>query len=126
MSPDEQAHFRLLKLLETNPDLTQRELAEQTGLSLGRTNFLLHAFLEKGWIKVGNFRKSDKKLNKIAYMLTRSGIGHRVQLTQAYLERKKAEYLALQLEIEALERESSSTDKEVRNEPPRRQRSDKT
>ena len=107
MTPDQEAHFRVLKVIEANPDITQRELAGQLGLSLGKTNFLINALLEKGAIKMENFRRSDTKLKKIAYLLTPSGIAERVQLTQAYLERKRHEYENLRAEIEALERDSA-------------------
>lgn len=106
MTPQEQAHFRILKALEKNPDLTQRELAEEVGLSLGRTNYLVNALIEKGAIKIGNFRRAGDKLNKIAYLLTPAGIRERIRMTQGYLDRKKAEYEALKAEIEALEQES--------------------
>ena len=106
MTPQEQAHFRILKVLEKNPDLTQRQLADEVGLSVGRTNYLVNALIEKGAIKIGNFRRAGDKLNKIAYLLTPSGIRERFRLTQGYLVRKKAEYEALKAEIEALEKES--------------------
>ena len=105
MTPVEQANFRILQALERNPDLTQRELAEQLGLSLGRTNFLVNALMEKGAIKMENFRRSDTKLKKIAYILTPAGISERIRLTQDYLARKKAEYESLKAEIERLERD---------------------
>lgn len=106
MTSEEEAHFRVLKAIEANPDVTQRELAEALGLSLGKTNFLVNALLEKGAIKMENFRRSDTKLKKIAYMLTPSGISERLRLTQDYLERKRMEYETLKAEIDALERES--------------------
>jgi EPS-associated MarR family transcriptional regulator len=106
VTSEEEAHFRVLKAIEANPDVTQRELAEALGLSLGKTNFLVNALLEKGAIKMENFRRSDTKLKKIAYMLTPSGISERLRLTQGYLERKRMEYETLKEEIDALERES--------------------
>ena len=106
MTPRQQAHFRILKALEREPDLTQRELADQLGISLGRTNYLINAMVEKGQIKIGNFRRSDQRLNKVAYVLTPSGIRERLRLAQGYLARKKVEYEALKVEIETLERES--------------------
>ena len=109
MTPEEQAHFRVLKAIEDNPDITQRELAEQLGLSLGRTNFLINALLEKGAIKMENFRRSDTKLKKIAYLLTPIGIAERLRLTQGYLQRKRHEYENLRAEIEALESETLNT-----------------
>ncbi len=106
MTPEEEAHFRVLKAIEDNPDITQRELAERLGLSLGKANFLINALLEKGAIKMENFRRSDTKLKKIAYLLTPTGIAERLRLTQGYLARKRNEYENLRTEIEALERES--------------------
>lgn len=117
MTPEEQAHLRILKAFEQNPELTQRELAHELGLSLGRTNFLVNALMEKGAIKMESFRRSDTKLKKIAYLLTPAGIGERVRLTQAYLVRKKAEYTALKTEIEALERESAGAQAQAGRNP---------
>ena len=109
MTPEEQAHFRVLKAIERNPDITQRELAEQLGISLGKTNFLINALLDKGAIKMENFRRSDTKLKKIAYLLTPSGISERLRLTQGYLAAKRAEYQNLKAEIKALEQEALNT-----------------
>lgn len=111
MTPEEQAHFRVLQAIERNPDITQRELAEQLGISLGRTNFLINALLDKGAIKMENFRRSDTKLKKIAYLLTPSGIAERLRLTQGYLAAKRAEYQNLKAEIKALEQEESLSTK---------------
>ena len=109
MTPEEQAHFRVLQAIERNPDITQRELAEQLGISLGKTNFLINALLDKGAIKMENFRRSDTKLKKIAYLLTPSGISERLRLTQGYLAAKRAEYQNLKAEIKALEQEALNT-----------------
>jgi EPS-associated MarR family transcriptional regulator len=108
ITPDEQAHLRVLKAFEKNPDLTQRELAKELGLSLGTVNYLVNALLDKGVIKMENFRRSDTKLKKIAYLLAPIGFGESLRLTQNYLARKKIEYAAIKAEIEALERESES------------------
>jgi len=105
MSPQEQAHFRVLQILGEHPEMNQRQLAEQLGVSLGKTNYLLNALIEKGWVKIGNFRGSESKLKKVAYMLTPAGIRERVGLTKSYLARKEAEYEALKSEIEALRRQ---------------------
>src|SRR6266496_228838 len=102
MDRQQQAHFRVLQILAEHPELNQRGLAQQLGVSLGKTNYLLKALVEKGWIKIGNFRRSEAKLEKVAYLLTPSGIRHRMRLTQAYLARKEAEYEALKIEIERL------------------------
>ena len=106
MTPQQQAQFRILDALKLNPAVTQRDLAAQLGLSLGQTNYLLNALIEKGTIKLGNFQRSGGKLSKIAYLLTPAGIRVRMRMTQGYLARKKIEYEALKREIEALEKES--------------------
>lgn len=93
--------------------MNQRELALLLGVSLGKTNYLLNALVEKGWIKIGNFRSSESKLKKVAYMLTPAGIRERVGLTKSYLARKETEYEALKAEIETLrgQREGSARSK---------------
>jgi EPS-associated MarR family transcriptional regulator len=98
----EDTHFRVLKLLEDNPHLSQRELADLLGVSLGKSNYLLSALVEKGLIKIGNLRRGSDKLNKIAYILTPEGIASRLAMTRSYLDRKRQEYEALKAEIESL------------------------
>jgi EPS-associated MarR family transcriptional regulator len=100
----EDAHLRILRLLEQQPDLNQRELAAALGVSLGKANYLLRALLDKGLVKARNFRSSDNKLS-YAYLLTPSGLSHKTLLLQRYLERKSAEYDALRSEISALRTE---------------------
>ncbi|TAM30284.1 MAG: MarR family EPS-associated transcriptional regulator [Nevskiaceae bacterium] len=105
MTPEQEAHFRLLKVLEQYPEYSQREIAEAIGLSLGRTNYVIHALMGKGFLKIVRFLQSDNKLTKTAYILTAAGIRHRVGLTQGYIERKNAEYEALRSELESLRQE---------------------
>src|SRR4051812_32508473 len=107
MTPQQRAHFRVLQILTEHPEINQRELALRLEVSLGKTNYLINALIEKGWIKIGNFRRSDEKLKKVAYMLTPAGIRHRIRLTQGYLERKETEYEALKAEIATLRRQAS-------------------
>ncbi len=102
MTPKEQATFRILRAVELNPGISQRELAKQLGVSNGKINYLIAALIEKGLIKMGNLQQRDGKLNKIAYLLTRAGIKDRTKLTRDYLARKEAEYEALKAEIESL------------------------
>jgi EPS-associated MarR family transcriptional regulator len=102
MTPKQEAHFRVLKVLEQNPEFTQRQIAEAIGMSLGRTNYLLHALMEKGFLKVGRFLKAKNKLTKAVYILTPSGIRERMDLTQDYVKRKTQEYEALKAELESL------------------------
>ena len=102
MPPEQEAHFRLLKVLEQHPECNQRQLAEAIGLSLGRTNYIIHALMDKGLLKMGRFIKADNKLTKASYILTPSGIRERMNLTQNYIARKKAEYEIIKAELEKL------------------------
>lgn len=104
MTPTEEAQWKVLHLLQQESTLTQRQLAERLGVSLGKTNYLLRALIEKGAIKSRNFRNSDNKL-AYAYLLTPAGLARKAALTQRYLQRKSTEYEALRAEIEALTRE---------------------
>ena len=94
-----------MKTLEQYPEYSQRELAEAIGLSLGRTNYVMYALMELGFLKVDNFLKADHKLGKTAYVLTPGGIRQRLELTKGYIERKMAEYEALKAELESLQQE---------------------
>ena len=96
--------MRLLKLLESQSELSQSELAERLGVSLGRTNYHIRALIDKGLVKVDNFQRSDHKLGYL-YLLTPAGIEAKFTLTRAYLRRKETEYQALRLEIERLRAE---------------------
>lgn len=109
MTSREQAQWRILKLVAAEPGISQRQLAQRLGVSLGKTNYLLKALLEKGHIKAGNFRRSDNKLGYL-YLLTPEGVKAKVGLTRAYLIRKEAEYLALKSEIETMRAELECQD----------------
>lgn len=98
MNTREDAHLKVLNLLAVEPELNQRQLAERLGISLGKTNYLVKALLEKGHLKANNFKRSDNKLAYL-YLLTPEGASAKIKLTRAYLARKEAEYLALTDEI---------------------------
>jgi EPS-associated MarR family transcriptional regulator len=104
---DEELHYKILKILQENPELSQREIAGVMGLSLGKVNFCMKALVEKGWVKVRNFKNSK---NKIAYLynLTPTGIEGKARLTINFLYRKMKEYDELKQEIEILQREVRS------------------
>jgi EPS-associated MarR family transcriptional regulator len=102
----QEAHFRVLRLLEGNPQMNQRDLAAAAGVSLGKTNYCINALLEKGLIKVQNFKSSKRKL-AYAYMITPAGIAEKAALTQRFLTRKMEEYDALKAEIEQLKQEAA-------------------
>ena len=96
--------YLILKKLEDNPRSTQRELSEELGLSLGKTNYVIKALVNKGWLKLNNFKRSDNKLGYI-YLLTPQGITERTILSQKFLSRKSEEYNRLKEEIEKLKSE---------------------
>ncbi|OYX39983.1 MAG: MarR family EPS-associated transcriptional regulator [Rhodobacterales bacterium 32-64-14] len=97
----EDVRFRVLRLLHDNPELSQRDLAEAVGISNGSSHYLLSALLEKGLIKLGNFKASQDK-RRYAYILTPKGIAEKAAITKRFLERKVQEYDALKAEIDAL------------------------
>ena len=97
-------HFKVMRILQNQPDLTQRELAEKLDMSVGGLNYCLHALIDKGFVKMGNFQKSKNKF-KYVYLLTPQGVAEKVALTSRFLKRKMEEYDALKVEIEALKAE---------------------
>ena len=106
---DDAASVALLRLIEEHPDYSQRQLALELGVSLGKTHYLLKALLAKGWVKAQNFRRSDRKLGYL-YVLTPTGIRERLRVTKAFLARKEREYLALRSQISALRKDLANQD----------------
>jgi EPS-associated MarR family transcriptional regulator len=104
----DEAHYKLLRLIESRPDATQRELAQALGVSLGKVNYCVNALIEKGLVKARNFRNSHNKL-AYAYLLTPRGIEQKTAVTVQFLRRKVSEYEALKREIAELKREVEST-----------------
>ena len=102
---DETTHYSLLKILEENPGLSQRELAKRLGISLGKVNFCLNALVAKGNLKIGNFRSSNNKLAYV-YLLTPRGMEEKARITVQFLKYKVQEYERLRQEIEELRREA--------------------
>ena len=96
--------YNLLKILKDNPDITQRQLSKELGLSLGKTNYLIHALMGKGWVKLDNFRRSNNKLGYL-YLITPKGVEEKSILAQNFLERKSVQYNKLKKEIEILKNE---------------------
>ncbi len=103
----EDTNFRVMRLLQDNPDLTQRELAEKLGVSVGGLNYCLKALMEKGLVKMQNFSQSKNKFGYV-YILTPSGMAEKAAITHRFLQRKMAEYEALKAEIEALKSEAQN------------------
>lgn len=102
---DDNTSYGLLKTLEGNPSLSQRDLAKRLGVSLGKVNFCLNALVEKGCLKVNNFRNSENKL-AYAYLLTPRGVEEKARITVRFLKYKMQEYERLRMEIEELKREA--------------------
>jgi EPS-associated MarR family transcriptional regulator len=103
----EDTYFRVLKLLQENSKMSQRELARELGLSLGGVNYCLKALMDKGLLKMQNFGNSRNKL-AYAYLLTPTGMAEKAALTARFLKRKIQEYEALRAEIESLRQEATS------------------
>lgn len=104
----EDTHFRVLSILQENPEMSQRELAKAVGVSVGGMNYVLNALIEKGLVKLGNFTAAEDK-RRYAYILTARGIAAKASVTKLFLERKIEEYGALKAEIEALQDELATT-----------------
>jgi len=97
----DEAHFRVLRLLAEQPDASQRQLAKALGISLGKANYCMQALLQKGWVKANNFANNRNK-GAYRYLLTPSGLEAKARLTARFLQRKLAEYEALEREIALL------------------------
>jgi len=112
---DEDTRFRILRALEHNPELSQRELARAIGISVGRVNYVLRALIDKGLVKLGNFSAAPDK-RRYAYILTPRGLAEKASITRRFLARKLREYEALEAEINMLRGEvgndSGSADEE--------------
>mgnify|MGYP000107745019 CR=1 FL=1 len=87
----EDTYFRVMRILQDNPDLTQRELADKLGMSVGGLNYCLNALIDKGFVKMGKFQKSKNKF-KYVYLLTPQGIAEKVALTSRFLKRKLIQF----------------------------------
>jgi EPS-associated MarR family transcriptional regulator len=100
----EQTKLKVLQLIQSQPDLTQRDMAQQVGVSLGQVNYVMQALREKGLVKLENFSKNPNKLQYV-YLLTPQGMLEKAQLTVYFLQRKRAEFEALKQEIAELEKQ---------------------
>ncbi|WP_127555573.1 MarR family EPS-associated transcriptional regulator [Saccharospirillum alexandrii] len=100
----DELRYQLLRTIERNPELTQRQIAKELGLSLGKVNYCVKALLDKGWIKAGNFKNSSNK-RAYAYILTPKGLEEKGSVTLRFLKRKLQEYEDIQYAIEQLQNE---------------------
>lgn len=104
-------HFQVLKSLDHYSRSTQRELSSKLGISLGKVNYCLKGLIEKGFIKVNNFRNNNNKI-QYSYLLTPKGMEEKTKLTLEFIRIKTQEYDALKKEIESLKQDAKSMDKE--------------
>ena len=103
--------YRALKLLEQQPDMTQRQIAEELNVSLGKTHYLIKSLIDVGWVELGNFQRSNNKRG-YSYLLTPIGIIEKTVITSKFLSRKQREFDDLQLEIEHLQEEVNQNQKQ--------------
>lgn len=101
----EEVRYKLLKLLEPNPFLSQRDVARELGISLGKVNYCLKALVDKGWIKATNFKNSERK-SAYMYLLTPRGLQEKARVTTRFLQSKLREYDDLRAEIEQIRSEA--------------------
>ena len=107
----QETNLKVLRYLEDNPEVTQRELAVALGISLGKTNYCLRALINKGMVKAKNFKNSANK-RAYLYILTPKGIETKARISVRFLQRKVEEYEALRIEIEQLKTELNSHETE--------------
>ncbi|MFJ3056112.1 MarR family EPS-associated transcriptional regulator [Herbaspirillum sp. NPDC087042] len=108
----EEIQFQVLRRLHQTPEVSQRALARELGISLGSVNYCFQALVEKGWVKMQNFSRSEHKLGYI-YLLTPTGISQKSRMTAEFLRRKVVEYETLREEIEQLKADLSDPAKGV-------------
>lgn len=104
MSNQDEIHLKLMRLIEQNNQLSQRQLAEEMGVSLGKINYCLKAIVEKGWVKASNFKNSEHK-SAYLYLLTPKGAEEKATIAKRFLERKIQEYEDIKLQIEEIKSE---------------------
>ena len=99
--PNQQSKYQLLKSLEQDSNLTQRQLSKELGISLGKVNYCLQGLIQKGFIKINNFKNSKHKI-QYSYLLTPKGVAEKTKLTISFLKAKTKEYEELKKEVEKL------------------------
>ena len=98
----QELEYRVLKIVEKQPTITQRQLSKELGVSLGKTHYVIKALVQVGWIKLDNFQRSDNKLG-YTYLLTPMGMVEKAKITRRFLLRKQQEYEQLKREIQQLQ-----------------------
>ena len=108
----EDVRLRVMRLIAGNPEMSTRQVAEEVGISNGSAYYVLTALVEKGFVKLGNFKNNPRK-GQYAYLLTPKGLREKSLLTHRFIKRKRQEYADLRAEIELLEREAGMIDAPV-------------
>lgn len=103
----QELEYKVLNWLEKNPNITQRQLAKELGVSLGKAHYLINSLIQVGWVKLDNFKRSDNKMGYI-YLLTPAGMVEKTKITRSFLARKETEYQQLKQEIQLLKSEIES------------------
>jgi len=106
MPNQDEINLKLMRLIEQNTELSQRQLAEEMGVSLGKTNYCLKAIVEKGWVKANNFKNSQNK-TAYFYLLTPKGAEEKAKIAKRFLQRKIEEYETIKAQIEEIKAEIS-------------------
>ena len=100
-----ETHLKILKHIESNPRISQRQLAQELGVSVGKINYCMQALIIKGWVKAGNFKRNPNKVSYL-YLLTPAGIEEKAKLTASFLKQKIVEHEIITQEIEQLQRDA--------------------
>lgn len=108
---EQQAEIRLqvMRLVAQNPEMSSRQIADAVGISNGSAYYMLTALIEKGFVKLSNFKSNPRK-GQYAYLLTPKGIREKSMLTHSFIDRKRQEFESLRAEIQALEAEAGLGD----------------
>ena len=104
---DTDIHYKLMRLVESNPEMSQRDLARELGISLGKVNYCLRALIRRGWLKATNFTNSQHKAAYM-YLLTPRGVEEKARLAVRFLQVKMQEYESLRSEIEQIHQEAEA------------------
>jgi len=107
----DELRFSVLRLLQSNPDISQRDLAREVGVSLGKINYCLRALIEKGWVKARNFKNSNNKI-AYTYYLTPKGVSEKARMAYEFLSLKLREIEELRREIEHVRNERAGSQPE--------------
>jgi len=100
-----ETHLKILKHIESNPHISQRQMAQELGVSVGKINYCVRALITKGWLKAGNFKRSSNKMSYL-YLLTPAGVDEKTKLTASFLKLKIIEHEIITQEIEQLKRDA--------------------